>query len=359
MTVEPPFLQLTWPTFIYLALALGVDPYDEGLGALSRTLAGSAEDRSWTLKDSKGQSKLRASKPDSAGVVTVTFIPGDHSLFWRRAFASELVMLLEDVGGGGGGMTCVPLMAPGHFSPSDMTDIVSGGFTANVTGPDGEKRRIEASQMRECNPSANPMTLERALIWTIYAEQVYQEEDLSTHTHEILPATQAMLNFRLKLLDELDEYLEHGAKMLPPEFSAVKDDVVSALGRRQTNRYRIYSGSHKRAMMADVRFGEEPKGYINPSTKLEGKIELYGELKAAYNPLPRLRQEGGLEIDSIESPAGLLARIMVATSSQQFSACVCMREDDALDEADPASPLSKLFGEEAKKIDGDFFVHME
>ena len=148
ISIEPAVLDIKWPAFVYLALASGVDAYNWDLYQMVRTLASEASTRNLRLKDCRGHSKFYASKVN--GKLLVSFVPGIHSLYWRRALAWELLMLLED----GKKLICVSVMNSNIFLPSDIADFTPAGLS--IARSSSNRQPMDDECLDAADPS-NPL----------------------------------------------------------------------------------------------------------------------------------------------------------------------------------------------------------
>lgn len=348
MSIEPALLEVKWPTFVYLALALGVDAYDGGLHQIITTLSNQNPTPYLRLKDNCGRALMNIWGADER--VFASLVPGLRDLYLRRALAWELIMVLVDQDG----PQCIPVINLEQFPPSDIVAFTPKGITI-ATQSLGDQRPLLTYSQRELSRCSN--LLETALTWVLYTELVYAE------TGEILPASQALLNLRLKILDELEEHIATASDCLrtlfpgtPSIIEAVQEALhacwtepeFQAYKQRRTEVYRMYIGlfavSHPpdRTQLCEIRKGFEPESYFNSSKRLNDNVS-YKILIAAFNPLPRLRTGSGADLNDIQSPLALLARIVLATSIVQFWPCIRVRANDCIDEADPSNPLGRIF----------------
>lgn len=95
MSIEPPQLDIKCPTLYTLhwhwaQMRTTGTCLHELIGAL---LAGNPV-RALKLRDNKGRSKITL--PSGNGQVSASLVPGQHTLYWRRALAWELIIPLED-----------------------------------------------------------------------------------------------------------------------------------------------------------------------------------------------------------------------------------------------------------------------
>ena len=157
-------LECDWPTFIFLCLGLGVDPYGGGLQDLS------SDEKVYNLKDLYGSTLLKVYTGDN----WFTYIrpsEGCNTTFSeRRAMASAGLMLLPCLEGHRWVSLDVPLVA----------------FLVLYTSPQLD---LNMNQMLS--------ELGRALTWHFYALSVFQSES------EILPTPEFVLKAMERLANQL------------------------------------------------------------------------------------------------------------------------------------------------------------
>ncbi|KAK6810427.1 hypothetical protein RU639_013810 [Aspergillus parasiticus] len=191
-------LSCKWPTFVYLALALGASPWEIS------TRFGEARSRATYLHDIKGEPLMKIMLWGS-GILGCRFQSGEKTLSLRRMLAWENIMLSKV----NNRWTCVPV--PSYESEtasiplkrlwpiSDIQDFSLDGLVMRGIGHENDGQnfythRREKYRKKDRRNKTNfysrnwsPELFEDALCWTIYAEDVYGSNT------EILPVSQPFL----------------------------------------------------------------------------------------------------------------------------------------------------------------------
>ena len=147
-------LECDWPTFIFLCLGLGVDPYGGGLQDLS------SDDKAYNLKDVHGSTLL-------------TVYPGDYWFTYLRPSEGSTTTFSERRAMASAGMMLLPCLEGYRWV---SLDVSLSAFLVLYTSP---KFNLNMDQMLS--------ELGRALKWHFYAVSVFQSES------EILPTPEFVL----------------------------------------------------------------------------------------------------------------------------------------------------------------------
>ncbi|KAL6719809.1 hypothetical protein ACLMJK_001730 [Lecanora helva] len=286
-------LRCDWASFVLLALALDVDPYE---GTLLKLMRDTPEGIDRELVSPAGGNVMTALNSDNVFMARIKEGCRNISPIKALAWISVMVVVNESV------VNLIPL----------------------------KKRYIEADLRVRSNIRIHPAEDERSairsrqdivagLIWTLYSESIYHIEshqDLEIIGSEgLLPVSQDLLNLRETMLNELASIQSLGARLheIFPGDSGLIDQVQTALSHEWQN--------SDLEILDNVRVGHGflkgcPPGYVAIWDRLQSN-ETFQVLNDNFNPLPTLRTRTDADLADKDSPLGLLARVIIALSSIQ------------------------------------------
>ena len=286
-----------WATFVRLALALGVDPYEGGLADMRR---GYPYTFDRDLKTSSGETVMLASKNEKGIIAKIR--EGCSSVSPIKSMAWISVMVVVD----GSIVNLIPLKL--RFAEKDPLTGKNIRYHPAEDATRANRRELE---------------LELALIWIMYAESIY-------HTHDeqgreiignegVLPVNQDILKTQEEVLERLrtTDSLETRLAEMLPAYPGLVDQIIAAL--------RYHWQNPDLEVIGDLRKGrgflpgqrsnmEDPHGYVDIWRPLQDN-DTFNALRDNFNPLPSLRSRADADLADLTSPMALLARVIIAVSS--------------------------------------------
>lgn len=281
-------LKCDWPSFVYLALALGVSAYDNGLLQIRR--------RCDTHFDSIKEVTLYSITDQD--LIEVSFTQGTpvgklkrkSKFSLRRALAWDLVMAVPSAQGV---MELVPLIPPTSFSENDESKscCVAPGCSS--------------SSQREMRYTKN--RLEAALTWVLYVEQTLRLAG-AMEPH-LLPIPQDVLEIRMNTAVEL-RTLEHLnsrlAKIFPSDTVLTKRLTEILQPSQESRAFPPPNNQHQRSVDNDFELDIWPA--LRDNTTFQA-------LRRNFDPSPHVRTNADVDLNDTSSDISLLARIIIVTST--------------------------------------------
>lgn len=264
-----------WSDFVFIALAMGVEPTDTRLLQLRnwKNLKSHETEADMTLLDKSGRSLLTINLETTPA--TVQFCSLQVRLSLRRALAWDLVMAFPH----SHGVEIIPLVQPA---------ITSSGIGRDF--PD------------------TPNALGLAVTWTLYAEHIRHLSQLDDQ--ETLPSLQSWLKIRLDAVQSLRNMskLNSFLQDIFPNNGTLVDQIGKMLAEQERDAEKSNSPFTPTALD------------IWPNLV---KNDVFLRLQQQFHPSPKCRIPRDIDLENLESLEAVLARVLILTS--------CMRGQKKLD----------------------------
>ena len=263
-------LECDWPTFIFLCLGLGVDPYGGGLQDLS------SDDKAYNLKDVHGSTLL-------------TVYPGDYWFTYLRPSEGSTTTFSERRAMASAGMMLLPCLEGYRWV---SLDVSLSAFLVLYTSP---KFNLNMDQMLS--------ELGRALKWHFYAVSVFQSES------EILPTPE----FVLKAIEHVANQLRSVPRpMIRTTLEQIFKDsrrVDKILLAIESRLDRLISGKSVLHGDASNMFSIVEHDFTDACQNLLPFVQLVD----MFSPLTPFKRHL-LPLNDLETPVAICSRILLITS---------------------------------------------
>ena len=317
LRVESVNLTCSWPVFVVISLALGVDPYRGGLLDLKRKF--STNFGEIILKSSERIPVISVRKLDNRALAHVVKPHPIYSVYLGMAWDCTMIEAH------GADVHIVPLGMPIFQRLLNVQEIQSVHAT----------HRLHL----EYNKDPWPTEVARALVWIIYAETYYHE--CPVLLHRVLPVSQEILKVREDILEELKlvDNLEASLNEVFLSDDSLVHSILAALGHEWATQVEDKRKSRP--------YTEDPPGYVDIWNKLQDN-DTFKALKDNHHPVPSLRTRYDVHLAPSTTPMALLARVIIAVSSiqkwprEEWS--VEIDENGKASFTVPADPIDELLG---------------
>ena len=288
LRAESVNLACSWPAFIVLSLALGVDPYRGGLLDLKRNK--STDFREIILKSSD----------DDQSIISVRKL--DNLILGRVSPPARFCCLLA-------GLAWVGSMI--DVRENELHVIPSG--RENYYDIDRERHQGTPQVHLHSLMDVPRQATEGALVWVLYSETYrhrYRAWGSTRFIRGVLPVTQKTLKIREDIVIELRHLndLEASLHEIFGIESPLVDTILPALRREWDTLDRISEG--KRGARP---YTENPPGYVDIWENLQGNNK-FKELYDNFYPFPSSR---ATDLAQFDKPVIVLAKVIIAVSSIQ------------------------------------------
>ena len=334
-------MMCSWPAFVVLSLALGVDPYRGGLLDLKRNIYTNFRE-------------IRLKSTGSQSIITVRRL--ENRVFARVMPYAAFCCLLT-------GLAWVGSMIETHGKVLHV--ILSGreGFDGTYHGGDHAMRQVRMATFGDVTGQA----AEKALAWVLYSEPYHHKHRVKGYTMsilDVLPVTQKILKTREDIVEELRLLTDLKASLneIFLSESLLVDMILNALRQEWDTPEVILDG--KRSARP---YTENPPGYVDIWDNLQ-ENDTFKTLKDNFYPLSNVI---GPSMDSFiinlpilaefPAPMVVLAKVIIAVSSiQKWPREEWSVEFDENRKASfivPADPMDELLpeGESERDLFTSFF----
>ena len=287
LRVESVNLTCSWPAFIVLSLALGVDPYRGGLLDLKRDK--STNFREIILKSSDSQPIINVRKLDDRILARVVPQAAYCCLLTGLAWVGSMIEAREN------GL---------HVISSGRENVYDVPRECN-----DDTRQVYVHSPRDWSRRAT----EAALIWVLYSETYRYKHMAAGETKfilDVLPVTQKILKIREDIVEELRHLidLETTLKEIFLSESSLVDTILTAL-RREWNTQDVILEDKRTARP----YTENPPGFADIWDKLQDN-GTFKELQENFYPFPPREAP---DLAQFRNPIIVLAKVIIAVSSIQ------------------------------------------